>query len=312
MSLRRDNMNSRSYLLLSFITFLLIIPAITEVSAVDQVSVKEEKIQSDDVTLFVRTAGNPAKAPVLIAINGGPGQSSHYMKTLEQLAGPELTVVTFDQRGTGRSTASARGYDLLEYVADIEAIRKHLRAKKIYLFGHSFGGILAQRYASVHPKQVLSLILMGSGPPKFAAIGMAQMKLGQRIQQLIKQGIISGPRPTEPAKILEYMLPAYFSNPKFPIPEELRQSSFHPAVSQKTYSDSGNWDFSLEEKAITCPVLFLWGEDDPFGMEMAEVSKSALVSADLRFVILKKCGHYWHENIKDFFSHIREFLKKKK
>jgi len=302
-------MKSRSYLLFSFITFLLVTPGTAEVSAVDQVVVNEAKIQSGDVTLFVRIAGDPAKAPVLIAINGGPGQSSHYMKNLEQLAGPELTVVTFDQRGTGRSTISAKGYDLLKYVADIEAIRKHLRAEKIHLFGHSFGGTLAQRYASVHPKRVQSLILMGSGPPAVKDIGAAQIKLNQRIQQLVQQGIITGPRPKGPDKLLAYILPAYFSDPKFPVPMELKQSSFHLDVSLKTYSDSGSWDFSKEEKAISCSVLFLWGEDDPFGLDMAEVSKKALVNTDLRFVILKKCGHYWHENMKDFFAHIRKFLK---
>jgi len=305
-------MHSRSYFLLSFITFLLVIPGTAELSAADHVSVSEEKIQSGDVTLFVRIAGNPAGAPVMIAINGGPGQSSHYMKSLEQLAGSELTVVTFDQRGIGRSTASAKGYDLLKYVADIEAIRKHLGVKKIHLFGHSFGGILAQRYASVHPKRVQSLILMGSGPPTMKVIGAAQMKLGQRIQQMVQQGVITGPRPTEPAKLLAYILPAYFSDPKFPVPVELTQSSFHMDVTLKTYSDSGNWDFSEEEKAIKCSVLFLWGEDDPFGLDMAEASKKALVNADLRFVILKKCGHYWHENMKDFFSLIRKFLKEQK
>jgi proline iminopeptidase len=274
-----------------------------------EVPVKEEKITAHDVTLFVRTVGDPAVAPVLIALNGGPGQSSHYMKSLERLAGPELVVVTFDQRGTGRSSEPKDGYALTKYAADIEAIRLHIKAEKVHLFGHSFGGVLVQAYAAAHPERVRSLILMGSGPPTAKDIAAAQARLGQRIQTLIKEGIISGPQPTTPDEILKYILPAYFSDPKFPIPEEILASSFRADIGPKTFADSGDWDFREEERSVTCPVLFLWGEDDPFGTEMADVSKNALRNADLTAVTLKKCGHYWHENMDDFFTHVEGFLK---
>ena len=297
----------KTTLIFTFILFMVTFPLISSDS--NPIPIKEEKIKSGDVTLFMRIVGNPDSSPIMIAINGGPGQSSHYMKTLEQLAGPNLTVVTFDQRGTGRSSESKEGYALQKYVFDIDAIRQHLKAKNIILFGHSFGGILAQRYASIYPGRVKSMILMGSGPPMVQAILAAQMKLGARIQKLVREGIITGPQPTEPARLLEYMLPAYFSNPKFPIPIELKESSFHMAVGQKTYSDSGAWDFREELKAVSCPVLFLWGEDDPFGKDMADVTQKALSNAKLIPITIKKCGHYWQENLEDFFTHIKNFLE---
>ena len=274
------------------------------------IPVKEEMIAAHDVSLFVRIVGDPAAAPILFALNGGPGQSSHYMKSLEKLAGPGLVVVTFDQRGTGRSSEPKNGYALDKYAADIEAIRLHLRAEKIHLFGHSFGGVLAQRYAASHPERVKSLILMGSGPPTAQEIAAAQARLGRRLQALVEKKVITGPQPSDPDEILKYMLPAYFSDPKFPIPEEILAGSLRPDVGSKTFADSGNWDFREEEKSVTCPVLFLWGENDPFGLEMAEVSKRALENSDLTAVTLKKCGHYWHENMDDFFREIERFLKK--
>jgi proline iminopeptidase len=288
---------------------LLVLFLVFAASIRAEVPIKEEKITAHDVMLFVRTAGNSAAPDVLIALNGGPGQSSHYLKSLERLAGPDLAVVSFDQRGTGRSSEPSQGYALLKYAADIEAVRLHLKTDRVHLFGHSFGGVLAQRYAAAHPERVKSLILMGSGPPTAKAIAAAQMRLGARIQALIKEGIISGPRPSSPDGMLKYILPAYFSDPKFPIPEDILASSFHPDIGPKTYADSGSWDFREDEKVVTCPVLFLWGEDDPFGTEMADVSKNALANADLTAVFLKNCGHYWHENMDDFFAHIREFMK---
>lgn len=289
---------------------MLLIAAVdpAETAAGSNIQVKEEKIQSGDVTLCIRAAGDPALSPILIGINGGPGMSSHYLEGLEQLAGSDLAVVTFDQRGTGRSSKSAEGYGLQKHAEDIENIRRHLEADKIYVFGHSFGGVIAQHYSSLHPERISALILMGTGPPVFSAVGAAQNKFGQHIQQLIREGVISGTRPTDPAQILEYLLPAYFSDPKFPIPKELMESSLDIEVSQQTYSDIGEWDFSEELKGIGCPVLFIWGEDDPFGKELAEVTKKALINAELTSVTLKKCGHYWHENSEEFFIHVKKFL----
>ena len=108
------------------------------------------------------------------------------------------------------------------------------------LFGHSFGGVLAQCYAAAHPERVKSLILMGSGPPTAQEIAAAQARLGRRIQALIKEKIITGPQPSAPDEILKYILPAYFSDPKFRIPEEILASSFRPDSGPKTFADSGN------------------------------------------------------------------------
>jgi pimeloyl-ACP methyl ester carboxylesterase len=65
---------------------------------------EELKVPADDVTLHVGIAGNPEADDVLLAVNMGPGFSSHYMASLEQLASEAFAVVTYEQRGTGRSS----------------------------------------------------------------------------------------------------------------------------------------------------------------------------------------------------------------
>jgi VCBS repeat-containing protein len=93
-------------------------------------AIKEIKVPTKNVTLFVRIAGDPSSENVLIGINGGPGQSSSYMSNLNRLAGAEFAVVTYDQRGTGQSTKPANGYGLTEYTADIEAVSRLLEPRK--------------------------------------------------------------------------------------------------------------------------------------------------------------------------------------
>jgi hypothetical protein len=52
---------------------------------VDLSRVQEIKIPTKNVTLHAKIVGNLNVGDVLIAVNGGPGQSSRYMASLEQL-----------------------------------------------------------------------------------------------------------------------------------------------------------------------------------------------------------------------------------
>jgi proline iminopeptidase len=269
----------------------------------------ELEVLANGVTLHIKIAGNVKSGNVLIAINGGPGQSSRYMVSLEQLASPEFAVVTFDQRGTGRSTTPSDGYALLKYVADLEAVREAVGVEKVHILGHSWGGIVAMRYATVHPQHVRSIILMGSGPPSRMVAQAGQANLGQRIGELQRRGIIPVELSTNPAEVLEAILPAYFSDASFKIPDELKETPYNVTVYQQTLSTLGDWDFTSEVGKLDHRVLMLWGEDDPFGLPMAEATRNAFSKAQVEFVVLKGCGHFWHENPAEFFSRVRAFLK---
>jgi pimeloyl-ACP methyl ester carboxylesterase len=182
---------------------------------------QELEIQADDVMLYVRIAGDPKSGNVLIANHGGPGMTSHYMVSLEQLASTDFAVVTYDQRGIGRSTMPPDGYGLLNYVADLEAVRKAVGFEKVHLLGHSWGGLVAMRYATVHPQKVRSIILVNSGPPNWQAMQVAQANFDQRIAQLQRQGVIPEELPTTFSERMEAIGLAYYADPGFELPDEL-------------------------------------------------------------------------------------------
>jgi proline iminopeptidase len=274
----------------------------------DDLTISETSIPAGDVTLHVRIAGDRDAEHVLVAIHGGPGNSSDYMVSLEELQSDEIAVVTYDQRGTGRSSKPSEGYDLIRYVEDLEAVREAAGSDKVHLLGHSWGGIVAMRYATVHPQRVKSIILMGSGPPYAGAVGAAQANLGQRIVELQREGVIDSELPSSGEELLAAILPAYYSDAGFQMPDELAHMSFNQQASDQTYAALGEWDFRAEVGQLDHPVLMLWGEDDPFGRSMAEATQTALVSADVDFVLLEACGHFWHECPQAFFSQVRSFL----
>jgi proline iminopeptidase len=267
-------------------------------------------VLADDVTLHVRIAGNPHAEGVLIAIHGGPGNSIDYMLSLEQLASAELAVVNYDQRGTGQSTEPSNGYAMPNYVADLEAVRQAIGAeaagasKSVHLFGHSWGGLVALRYAAAYPQRVSSIILMGSGVLIPEAAQAGQRNKAERVAALQEQGIIP-----QPITSLVDILPAYFSDPNFDTPDELKNMHYNPTVEQMTRAALDNYDFAAGLDRLAHPVLVLWGEDDPFDMAYVEATKRALSAATVEIAVLEKCGHYWHECPDDFFSHLRAFLK---
>jgi len=80
---------------------------------------------------------------------------------------------------------------------------------------------------------------MGSGPSTKRASATGQAKLRQRIIKLMQQGFIPKNLPTEISELLKAILPAYFSNPSFAIPDELQKTSIGTTTNQLTLSAVG-------------------------------------------------------------------------
>ncbi|MBL0736275.1 alpha/beta hydrolase [Flavobacterium sp. GN10] len=118
-------------------------------------------ITSDGVPLFLKVSG---KGEVCIFVHGGPGAWS---KSFEEFGGnvleDKLTMYYFDQRGCGRSgSPTDNNYGMDRMIDDIEEIRAHLKTDKVFVIGHSFGGILATKYAEKYPEHVKGLILLNA------------------------------------------------------------------------------------------------------------------------------------------------------
>lgn len=265
--------------------------------------VRELDIDAAGATLHVRLVGGSETGAMLIAIHGGPGNCSDTMLDLETLADEELCVLTYDQRGTGQSSKPLDGYAMERYVEDLDAVRSASGAPRVHLLGHSWGGVVALRYAAAYPERVRSIILMGSGPMTPAAVAAGQANLAERVAVLQAQGII----PQTPSSVTD-LLPAYFSDPRFAMPDELANMSYVPAVQQATWAELEGYDHCAGLDRLTCPVLLVYGADDPFGAVLAGAAQDALVRASIEVVVLPECGHYWHEASEAFHAAVRQFV----
>lgn len=111
--------------------------------------------------LYVDESGSPEGLPVLF-VHGGPGGGCDGLS--RRFFDPNLyRIITFDQRGCGRSTphASLENNTTAHLIADMERIREFLGIDKWVLFGGSWGSTLSLAYAQAYPECVHALILRG-------------------------------------------------------------------------------------------------------------------------------------------------------
>ncbi|HEX7807096.1 MAG TPA: alpha/beta fold hydrolase, partial [Thermoanaerobaculia bacterium] len=149
----------------------------------------------------------------------------------------------FHQRGTGLSTMETITFEthaLKTLVADLEALRRELKAEKLTFVGHSFGGILSMLYASAHPDRVNALALVDSGGPTLATVGKFVTNLNSRftdednakVKEWSDATKMKENRKKAILEITRAKTPAYFADraKAQPMMDALDEQSFNDAV----------------------------------------------------------------------------------
>jgi len=136
---------------------------------------------------------------VMLLLAGGPGQASAQVFDLAHQGAywqsffPGYTLVAYDDRGTGNSSAldcdpsetidfcgnSIAGhafYTTRDHAEDIESVRLALGADKIAVYGVSYGTKHAVAYALAHPSHVERLLLDSELLPQRDFLGLASLQ----------------------------------------------------------------------------------------------------------------------------------------
>ena len=145
----------------------LIISAITLTSlgvAAQETEVKMDNVIDNKGDKLFSVIYPASDRETIILLHGGPGFPSDIEEVADALK-DRFQVITFHQRGTGKSPCKSKDYSMEAYLSDIEAVRAYYKIGKFHLWGHSWGGLYAQIYADRYSDNLLSLFLCcpGSG-----------------------------------------------------------------------------------------------------------------------------------------------------
>lgn len=105
----------------------------------------------------------PEKNRKLLFLHGLLGSAANWRRITKSFS-DQFQVLTYDQRGHGRSVQPQSGYSPQDYSADLAMILHELGWQKITLVGHSMGGRNALQFAVDHPEKVEQLVIEDIGP----------------------------------------------------------------------------------------------------------------------------------------------------
>jgi proline iminopeptidase len=279
----------------------------------------EGTVRRADLTLHYRTVGTGAS---LLLLSGGPGLDVDYMMPLAQDLSGHYRCILLEQRGTGRSqpaTSTGETINLKLLLEDIEALRSSLKLDRLYVLGHSFGGMLAMAYTAAHPDHVQALVLVASGgldmsfQPVFLnnVMDRASMSERRKIQEaLAAQGRAADSKDAS-SDVFHLLVPLYFFDRD--IGERLiaqgSSAAYHPLTAQLLNVDlQRNYHVDEPLRRFSGPVLIVQGRQDPMPESVALQTQAVLKHSQLVFI--DRSGHFpWLEQPQAFYESLHAFLK---
>jgi 3-oxoadipate enol-lactonase len=97
-------------------------------------------------------------AQTLVLVNGVGDDLDGWANQMDNFLAANLRVVSFDNRGVGRSSQPPGPYTSRQMAADLKALVTELGLRRFHLAGVSMGGVIAQEYAVAHPGDLASVV----------------------------------------------------------------------------------------------------------------------------------------------------------
>jgi proline iminopeptidase len=235
----------------------------------------------------------------LVLLAGGPGMNPAYMVPIaKMLAAGNRRVLLLHQRGTGSSVDAISCRDRMNLagaIADLEALRTHLRVEKLTIAGHSWGAMLAMAYAQEHPNRVAGLLLLDTGPVDQSGFKIEVAKVRARLTPEDRAAL---QRAKGEAQIDAIEQKAYFAEignvgrlqESIPAGEPL----WYESVRHDLEPSLAKFDVIQGIRSLKAPVTLVFGRLDP-GFFVAQQIQQ--VQPNSKLIVVEGAGHYpWLEN----------------
>jgi proline iminopeptidase len=279
--------------------------------------------------VWTKRIGNNPTIKVLL-LHGGPGFSHEYLEAFDSyFPGAGIEYYYYDQLGSFFSDQPDEPslWEIPRFVDEVEQVRKALGLgpDNFYLYGHSWGGILAIEYALEYPQNLKGLIvsdMVGSIPLyNEYATKVIQPQMDPAALAEIKKLEAAGD--TENPRYMELLIPNHYEKhllrmPAAEWPDPLQRAFKH--VNNKVYvpmqgpSELGasgklaNWDRMADLPKITVPTLMIGAKYDTMDPEL--MKKMAGLVKRGRFLYCPNGSHLClYDDQKIYFEGLIRFIQ---
>jgi proline iminopeptidase len=260
--------------------------------------------------VWTKRIGNNPRIKVLL-LHGGPGFTHEYLEAFDSYfpaAGFEYYY--YDQLGSYYSDQPADSslWDTARFVAEVDQVREALglEAENFYLFGHSWGGLLAMEYALAHPTRLKGLIIsnMMASIPAYNEYARSVFKstmdpaVLEEVQRLEAAGDVANPR------YMGLLIPHHYEHHVLRIPHDqwpdpvlrafkhMNPAVYVPMQGPSELGASGKlatWDRTGDLPRIAVPTLVIGARHDT--MDPAHMQMMAGRVQNGRYLYCPKGSH---------------------
>jgi proline iminopeptidase len=251
----------------------------------------------------------------LVVIHGGPDFDHTYLLPDFDRLSSGFRLVYYDQRGRGRwrGKVDLDQIHIDTYVADLEALRRHLGLDAMAVVGHSWGAIIALHYALRHPDRTSHVVLINSAPASHADL------LLMRTQRLRRNSmhkdrltaLMPGYARGDPDAVADYYRIDFGTtfrriedvqrlNLKWSRRDIQRGRAIEKRLSQGLIWSEG-YSLLPALAAVRAPTLVIHGDYDFIPIECAEHIVEAIPGA--RFAVIPDSGHFSYIDAPDQVRH---------
>jgi pimeloyl-ACP methyl ester carboxylesterase len=237
--------------------------------------------------------------PTLLFLHGGPGADhSHYRPEWSALA-DVAQLVFLDHRGNGRSERGApTQWNLAQWADDVRAFCEALGIERPIVLGASFGGIVAQAYATRHAEHPGRLILVSTAARGGAftdrRVALFEQLGGSEAGTLARRRLIDGDTgPDVLSAWLRVCVPLYTRSRADPL--ALSRAVLNSDCTQwfsRADGEGSRFDLRADLRSVRCPTLVIGGTLDPMlPVENQRELAQALPPSLVRYEEFEGAGH---------------------
>ena len=278
--------------------------------------------------VWTKRVGNNPSVKVLL-LHGGPGVTHEIFEAFDSyFPGAGIEYYYYDQLGSYYSDQPKDSslWELPRFVDEVEQVRQALKLDKdnFYLYGQSWGGLLAMEYALAHQDHLKGLVIsnMMSSIPAYNAYAKKVLMPAMDQKALAEIERLEATHKTEDPRYMALLIPNFYEqhllripNADWPDPvnrafKHLNPDVYVPMQGPSELGASGKlekWDRSMDLKNITVPTLVIGATHDTMDPEHMKWMAAQIPHG--RFLLCPNGSHLsQYDDPKTYFPGLIGFL----